>query len=52
MKLGTHMPDGERRTITHIHDHSFSWLCTGTSIKIAKVKVVLLAHTSTLREMM
>jgi hypothetical protein len=29
-----------------IHDGSFSWLGTGTSIKTGKVKLVLLVHTN------
>ena len=29
-----------------IHDGSFSWLGTGTSIKTGEVKLVLLVHTN------
>jgi hypothetical protein len=37
---------------TQIHDRSLSWLGTGTSIKSGRVKLVLLAYTSTISEMM
>jgi hypothetical protein len=37
---------------TQIHDCSLSWLGTGTSIKSGRVKLVLLAYTSTISEMM
>jgi hypothetical protein len=31
---------------TQIHDHSFSWLCTGVPITSGGVKLVRLAQTS------
>jgi len=37
---------------TQIHDHSLSWLGTGTSIKRGRVKLVLCAQTFPLSEMM
>ena len=33
---------------TQIHDHSLSWLCTGTSIKFGRVKLVLWTQASPL----
>ena len=35
----------KRYPSTQIHDLSFSWLGTGTSIKCGRVKLVLLAQT-------
>jgi hypothetical protein len=37
---------------TQIHDRSFSWLDTGTSIRSGVVRLVLLAQNSPLSEMM
>jgi hypothetical protein len=37
---------------TQVHDHSLSWLCTGTSIKSVRVNIVLLTQTFAIGEMM